>query len=64
LLLETKIIKKIKNKMKENNKKKMNKKCSAENKNQNGCSSPGYKKLNLIQTQDWRNWCSTTHLKN
>jgi hypothetical protein len=33
-------------------------------KNQNGCSSPSYKKLNLIQTQDWRNWCSTAHLKN
>jgi hypothetical protein len=33
-------------------------------KNQNGCSSLGYKNLNLIQTQDWRNWCSTAHLKN
>jgi hypothetical protein len=33
-------------------------------KNQNGCSSLGYKNLNLIQTQDWRNWCSFAHVKN
>ena len=33
-------------------------------KNQNGCSSLGYKNLNLIQTEGWRNWCSTTHTKN
>ena len=33
-------------------------------KNWNGCSSPGCKNLNLIQTQGWRNWCSTTHAKN
>jgi hypothetical protein len=36
---------------------------NAVNKNKNSCSSPGYKNLNLIQTQDWRNWCSTAHLK-
>ena len=33
-------------------------------KNWNGCSSPGCKNLNLIQTQGWGNWCSTTHVKN
>ena len=33
-------------------------------KNRNGCSSLGYKNLNLIQTQGWRNWCSTTYTKN
>ena len=33
-------------------------------KNRNGCSSPGCKNFNLIRTQGWRNWCSTTHAKN
>ena len=33
-------------------------------KNQNGCSSLGYKNLNLIQTQVPRNQCSTAHAKN
>jgi hypothetical protein len=33
-------------------------------KNQNGCSNLGYKNLNLIQTQDLRNWCSSAHVKN
>ena len=30
----------------------------------NGCSSPGYKNLNLIQTPGQRNWCSSAHAKN
>jgi hypothetical protein len=33
-------------------------------KNQNGCFNPGYKNLNLIQTQGLRNWCSSAHMKN
>jgi hypothetical protein len=32
--------------------------------NQDGCSSPGCKNLNLIQTLDWRNSCSFAHMKN
>jgi hypothetical protein len=32
--------------------------------NQNRCYSPSYKNLNLIQTQCWRNLCSSAHVKN
>ena len=32
--------------------------------NQNGCSSLGHKNLHLIQTQSWKNWCSSAHVKN
>jgi hypothetical protein len=32
--------------------------------NQDSCSSPGCKNLNLIQTLGWRNWCSFAYMKN
>jgi hypothetical protein len=32
--------------------------------NQDGCSSPSCKNLNLIQTLSWRHCCSCAHIKN
>ena len=32
--------------------------------NQNNCSSLGCRNQNLIHTLDWKDWCSSAHLKN